>query len=98
MNPDCDPLEQNARARLIDDLARIDGRRDRSHPFYGKYTGLARPMTRIIQLEAEMLDLKHQVAMLCDRLAAASDALAGCPPPEFAACPAATEESSATDG
>jgi len=80
MNPDCDPLEQNARARLIDDLARIDGRRDRSHPYHGTYTGLARPMTRIIQLEAEMVDLKHQIAMLCDRLAMASEALSGCPP------------------
>jgi hypothetical protein len=80
MNHDCDPLEQNERARLIDDLARIDGRRDRSHPFHGTYTGLARPMTRIMQLEAEVADLRHQIGMLCDRLATASEALAGCPP------------------
>lgn len=67
---DCDPLEQHARARLIDDLARLDGRRDRSHPLHGFYTGLARPMTRIIQLEAELVDLKHQMAALCDQLTA----------------------------
>ena len=82
MNPDCDPLEQNARARLIDDLARIDGRRDRSHPYHGLYTGLARPMTRIMQLEAELADLRRQVGALCDRLAAASEAMGGIPPQE----------------
>ena len=82
MSHDCDPIEQNERARLIDDLARIDGRRDRSHPFYGVYTGLARPMTRIMQLEAEVADLRHQIGMICDRLAGASGALAGTPPKE----------------
>jgi len=87
MNPDCHPVEQTARAQLLNELSRIDGRLDRSHPYHGLYTGLARPMTRIIQLEAEMADLKAQIAMLFDRLASASDALAGCPPPEFASCP-----------
>lgn len=81
-NPDCDPLEQHARAVLLDDLARLDGRRDRSHPFHGVYTGLARPMTRIMQLDAELADLKHQVAAICDRLNDAASTIAELRPQE----------------
>jgi hypothetical protein len=80
MNPDLNPLHQMRRTRVLNDLARLDGRRDPTHPLYGRFTGLAQPMTRICQLESEMADLRRQIGGLCDRLAAASEALAGLPP------------------
>ena len=64
-----DPALQLARAQTLDDLARLDGRGDPSHPLSGRFTGLGRPFTRLVAAEAELLDLKLHLAAVCDRLA-----------------------------
>lgn len=37
---DCDPLEQQARQDLLDDLYRRSGRDRKEHPLHATYTGL----------------------------------------------------------
>ena len=66
--------EQNlARAALLDELARLDGRLDGVHPYRETYSGLARPFTRLMALEgafAHLEGLIHTVARLEARIQA----------------------------
>lgn len=107
------PDQQLHRQQLLQELLRLDGRHDPTHPYRSCYTGLAWPITRIMQLEdqlaaqqrvidrldadleemalrlttaAEVLSpeslpsrrwLGSRWPALADRLAMASDALAG---------------------
>ena len=41
MNPDCNPIEQQARQDLLDAAYAADGRHDPSHAAHAIYTGLA---------------------------------------------------------
>lgn len=40
MNPDCNPIEQQARQDQLDALYEADGRHDPAHPQHSTYTGL----------------------------------------------------------
>jgi hypothetical protein len=40
MNPDCNPIEQQARQDELDRLYAEDGRHDSAHPMHALYTGL----------------------------------------------------------
>lgn len=40
MNPDCNPIVEQARQDLLDDLYRRDGREDPGHPMHSLYTNL----------------------------------------------------------
>jgi len=75
MSADLTPQEQLDRADVLDDLLRLDGRCDPTHPLRSTYTGLARPMTRIMELEDEVADLRRIIDETCDRQAAAAEAL-----------------------
>jgi hypothetical protein len=70
MTDHLDPALQMARAQVLDDLSRLDGRGDPTHPMQGTFTGLGQPFTRLMTLEAKVLDLEIAVAALSDRLAA----------------------------
>lgn len=41
MNPDCNPIEQQAVQDRLDALYEADGRQDPKHPMHALYTGLA---------------------------------------------------------
>lgn len=41
----CDPVEQLARQKLLDELYRASGRDRKDHPFHSSYTGLYREWT-----------------------------------------------------
>ena len=41
VNPDCNPIEQQARQDRLEQLYLADGRHDPAHPMHGLYTGLA---------------------------------------------------------
>ena len=69
MSNHLDPALQLSRAQTLDELARLDGRGDPSHPLAGTFTGLGRPFSRLLTVEAELLGLKLQLAAVCDRLA-----------------------------
>lgn len=47
MNQDCNPIEQQARQDLLDDLYRRDGRDDPAHPLHCLYTNLYLSFTEI---------------------------------------------------
>ncbi|NBW63597.1 MAG: hypothetical protein EBR33_10805 [Synechococcaceae bacterium WB4_1_0192] len=40
MNPDCNPIEQQARQDRLDALYEANGRHDPAHPAHATYTGL----------------------------------------------------------
>ena len=40
LNPDCNPIEQQAVQDRLEALYEADGRHDPAHPMYGLYTGL----------------------------------------------------------
>lgn len=67
------PDQDLARAAILDDLARLDGRGDPTHPHRSAYTGLGRPFTRLMALEAAFTHLEgliHTVARLEARVEA----------------------------
>ena len=74
-----DPARQLERAEVLRELARLDGRGDPTHPFHGTFTGLGRPGTRLMALEARVLDLELAIAKLTEQLDAADAA----PPDEL---------------
>jgi hypothetical protein len=74
MSADLTPQEELDRTDVMDDLLRLDGRCDPTHPLRSTYTGLARPFLRLMLLEAEVADLKHAMAKLCDRISDRIDA------------------------
>lgn len=41
MDPNCNPIEQQARQELLDSWYKRDGRHDPAHPMRNLYTGLA---------------------------------------------------------
>jgi len=43
---DCDPVEQQLRQDLLDDLYRRAGRDRKDHPYYSLYTGLFQEWTQ----------------------------------------------------
>lgn len=43
---DCDPVEQQLRQDLLDDLYRRAGRDRKDHPYYNLYTGLFQEWTQ----------------------------------------------------
>jgi len=45
MNPDCNPIVEQLRQDLLDDLYHRDGRDDPSHPFHSLYTNLFQSYT-----------------------------------------------------
>lgn len=70
MANELDPALQLSRSQVLHDLARLDGRGDPAHPMTGTFTGLGRPFSRLLALEAKVQDLELAVAALTDRLAA----------------------------
>jgi hypothetical protein len=74
MSSDLTPQEQLDRTDVLDDLLRLDGRCDPTHPLRSTYTGLARPFLRLMLLEAEVADLKRTIAELSDRIGDRIDA------------------------
>ena len=44
-HPECNPIEQQARQDLLDDLYRRDGRDDPAHPHHLTYTALFQQYT-----------------------------------------------------
>jgi hypothetical protein len=74
LQPRLTPQDQLNRADVLDDLLRLDGRCDPTHPMRSTYTGLARPFLRLMLLEAEVADLKRTIAELSDRISDRIDA------------------------
>lgn len=78
MDPNLDPSAQLERARVLQELSRLDGRRDRTHELHGHLTGLGKPFTRVMRLEQRAAALEQRLEALEQRLAA----LEGRPDPE----------------
>jgi hypothetical protein len=79
MSPHISPEQNLSRAAVLDDLGRLDGRGDPSHPYRDTYTGLSRPITRLMALEAAFACLEgmvHTVARLEARVEALESAQA----------------------
>lgn len=71
--PTLTPHENLERAAVLDQLARLDGRGEPGHPHGENYTGLARPITRLMALEGAFACLEgmvHTVARLEARMEA----------------------------
>jgi|Laugresu1bdmlbsd_1035121.scaffolds.fasta_scaffold30181_1 hypothetical protein len=45
-HPDCNPVEQQARQDMLDDLYRRSGRDRKDHPMHSLYTGLWQEWTQ----------------------------------------------------
>lgn len=72
--PSLSPEENLARAATLDDLARLDGRGEPGHPHRDTYTGLARPITRLMALEAAFAHLENLTGIVA-RLEARVEAM-----------------------
>lgn len=73
------PDENLERAAVLDELLRLDGRTDPTHPYRDCHSGLGRPFTRIMQLEGSLAHLEaliHTVARLEARVQALEAAAA----------------------
>jgi hypothetical protein len=74
MSSDLTPQEQLDRTDVLDDLLRLDGRCDPTHPLRSTYTGLARPFLRLMLLEAEVAELRRIIDELSGRIGDRIDA------------------------